>query len=54
MEQKWANLEKQENEMYLKIITGEQPIGYFDEFVKSWKSTGGDDIANEVSKIAKK
>ena len=54
MEQKWANLEKQENEMYLKIITGEQSIDYFDEFVKSWKSTGGDDITNEVSKIAKK
>lgn len=54
MEQKWANLEKQENEMYLKIITGEQSIDYFDEFVKTWKSTGGDDITKEVSDAAKK
>lgn len=54
MELKWANLEKQENEMYLKIITGEESIDYFDKFVNSWKSTGGDDITKEISKIVKK
>ena len=54
MEQKWANLEKQENEMYLKIITGEQSIDYFDQFVKTWKSTGGDDITKEVVSTIKK
>ena len=37
--------------MYLKIITGEQSIDYFDEFVKTWKSTGGDDITKEVKTI---
>ena len=54
MEQKWANLEKQENEMYLKIITGEQKIDYFDQFVETWKTTGGDDITKEVSDAVKK
>jgi len=54
MDLKWANLEKQENEMYLKIITGEQPIDYFDEFITSWKNTGGDQITKEVSDIVKK
>ncbi len=54
MEQKWANLEKQENEMYLKIITGEQPIDYFDEFVTGWKNTGGEQITKEVSKVVNK
>lgn len=41
---KWPTLSKMEQEMYLKIITGEKPVDYFDEFVETWKKTGGDEI----------
>lgn len=50
MDQKWVNLEKIEDEMYLKIITGEKPISYFDEYVAQWKKLGGDQITKEVQK----
>ena len=43
-----ADLDKVEDEMYLKIITGEKPIEYFDEFVAQWKALGGDVITQEV------
>jgi len=46
---KWPTLESMEQEMYLKIITGEETLEYFDTFVEKWKSTGGDDITAEVN-----
>ncbi|MBP3039026.1 extracellular solute-binding protein [Bacillaceae bacterium Marseille-Q3522] len=49
MELKWANLTKLEDETFLKILTGEEDLKYFDKFVETWKSTGGNDITNEVS-----
>lgn len=39
---KWPTLEKMEQEMLLKIITGEKPVDYFDEFVETWNKTGGE------------
>lgn len=48
MSTKWANLEKLEIEMMIKIITGEEPIDYFDEFVEIWNSMGGDAVTEEV------
>lgn len=52
---KWPTLSKLEQEMYLKIITGEKPVDYFDEFVETWKKTGGDEIVEEVNQaIAEK
>ena len=30
------------------IVTGAQPIDYFDTFVSEWKRLGGDAIAQEV------
>jgi len=48
MEQRWASLEKIEDEMMLRIITGEAGIDAFDEFVAQWKSIGGDQITQEV------
>ncbi|MDF2986250.1 MAG: extracellular solute-binding protein [Eubacterium sp.] len=45
---KWANLEKLEEEALLKIIVGDKPLEYFDEFVKNWYSQGGADITKEV------
>jgi len=53
MTQKWANLEKVELDMMLKIIMGEKPIDEFDKFVNTWKSIGGDDITAEVQAAVK-
>jgi len=49
MEKKWANLQSMENEMVMKVITGKSDISAYDEFVKNWKSEGGDTILEEVA-----
>lgn len=49
MQTKWESLSKMESETMLKIITGEQPVDYFDTFVSTWKSAGGDTITQEVN-----
>jgi multiple sugar transport system substrate-binding protein/putative aldouronate transport system substrate-binding protein len=54
MEMKWANLKKMEDETVLKIIVGQSPISSFDQFVKDWKSQGGDQIISEVKELLKK
>ncbi|RKP57147.1 extracellular solute-binding protein [Cohnella endophytica] len=51
METKWAALQKQENDTFLKIIVGDQPISAFDDFVAEWKRSGGDIITGEVARI---
>ncbi|WP_411677021.1 extracellular solute-binding protein [Caproicibacter sp.] len=48
MESMWTNLDKQENEATIKIITGAVPPSYFNTFVKNWKSQGGDQITSEI------
>jgi putative aldouronate transport system substrate-binding protein len=53
MKLKWTNLVKLEDETFLKIVTGEEDIAYFDEFVETWKKTGGSDITKEVSEAIK-
>lgn len=50
-EQKKATLDKTELEAYVAIVTGAQPIDYFDTFVSEWKRLGGDAIAQEVPGI---
>lgn len=52
MERKWTNLEKKENETFLKIIIGEEPLDAFDTFVEEWKAEGGDEILAEVQQLA--
>jgi putative aldouronate transport system substrate-binding protein len=52
MKSKWATLEKLEEETYLKIVTGKEPIESFDKFVEKWKKLGGDQITKEVREIA--
>ena len=32
----WPSLQKMEDEAFLQIITGAQPIEYFDTFVEEW------------------
>jgi putative aldouronate transport system substrate-binding protein len=45
-----AELDKILSEAYTDIITGRQPIDYFDTFVRNWKAAGGDIITEEVNR----
>lgn len=49
MNDKQADLNKLEEETYIKIITGELPVDYFDTFVKEWNERGGAAIAEELA-----
>ncbi|MFD2114568.1 extracellular solute-binding protein [Paenibacillus yanchengensis] len=49
MELKWAVLKKMEDEAFLKIIMGEEPIERFDSFVTEWNKAGGEQITKEVN-----
>ena len=49
MNKSWWKLKNLETQAYLKIITGEEPIDYFDEFVDEWYKQGGEQIINEVN-----
>lgn len=51
METKWTTLQKLENEIFLQIIVGDQPVSAFDDFVKKWNQLGGEQITKEVSEI---
>jgi len=43
-----GNLNALEQAAYIDIIVGNQPVSYFDEFVKQWKAQGGDKIKAEI------
>lgn len=50
METNLANLEKLEEETFIKIVTGEMDVDSgFDQFVTSWKEQGGAKILEEIS-----
>ena len=51
MERKWTNLKKKEDETFLKIIIGEEPIDAFDTFVEEWNAEGGEEITEEVQAL---
>lgn len=53
MEKRSATLDKLENETFIKIIMGAAPVDEFDNFVKQWKSLGGDQITQEVNAYVK-
>lgn len=42
-------LKTMEEQMLTSIINGSQPIESFDEFVNTWKSSGGDEMTKEVN-----
>jgi len=42
-------LSKMEKETFSNIIYGQEPLDAFDSFVEKWKSSGGDQIAQEVN-----
>lgn len=44
-----ADLEKLEEEAFYKLISGEKPIDYFDEFVKVWETNGGAQLTKEAN-----
>ncbi|MBM7564021.1 extracellular solute-binding protein [Paenibacillus sacheonensis] len=53
MQRKMTNLNKLEEDAMIKIITGEKPVDYFDDFVSQWKKQGGDEITQEVNEALK-
>lgn len=48
METKWWKLKELESNVYLRIITGQVGIDYFDNYVIEWKNLGGETISREV------
>ena len=48
MKTNWANLDKLEEEMFIKIIIGAAPLDDFDTFVNDWKEQGGSQIIKEI------
>ncbi len=48
MKSRWWRLKDKEKEAYLKIISGEEDISYFDTFVEEWSRQGGETITEEV------
>jgi putative aldouronate transport system substrate-binding protein len=49
MELRWSNLVDLENLAFIRIIMGQEPLDYFDTFVKQWNDQGGTRIAEEVT-----
>lgn len=44
-----AELRKLQERAYISIITGDKPLDYFDEFVRQWKSGGGEQLEREAN-----
>ena len=44
-----TELKKLQEEAYLEIITGKKPVEYFDEFVKNWYASGGEQLTKEAN-----
>jgi len=53
MEARWGTLLTMEDEVFLRILTGEADISEFDDFVTQWHALGGDDIIRELTEIAR-
>ncbi|MDQ6419883.1 extracellular solute-binding protein [Paenibacillus sp. LHD-117] len=49
MQSKSGILVKLEGDTFISMIYGKKPIDDFDNFVKEWKSIGGDDITKEAN-----
>ena len=48
MAEKWSELQELEKEAYLRIISGEEELDYFDVFVEEWLEQGGAQVTQEV------
>ena len=53
METRLADLNKFEEETWVKIITGEEPLDYFDEYVEEYNALGGTAIEEELAAALK-
>lgn len=49
MSQYQERLKTAEIDAFIKIVYGDQPVDSFDDFVDNWKSSGGDQITEEVN-----
>ena len=49
MEDYWASLQDRELQVFTSIITGQEDIFAFDDFVAEWHRNGGDRITQEVN-----
>lgn len=50
METNWANLEKLEEETFIKIVTGVEDVETgFAQFVENWNAQGGAQIIDEIT-----
>ncbi|MBC7235070.1 MAG: extracellular solute-binding protein [Chloroflexi bacterium] len=49
MVERQVDLNKLEDQTFISIIIGEQPLDAFDAFVDNWKKLGGDRITEEVN-----
>jgi putative aldouronate transport system substrate-binding protein len=54
MQSKGGILVKLEGNTFINMIYGKKPVAEFNNFVKDWKSLGGDDITKEVNEWYKK
>lgn len=50
-ERNGAQVDKLEEETFIKYVTGEEPLSNFDAYVDTWESQGGTEILNEISGI---
>jgi putative aldouronate transport system substrate-binding protein len=44
-----TTLDGMRSEAFYGIITGDQPLEAFDDFVANWKASGGEEITQEVN-----
>ena len=49
MPQYWTSMDTLRQTAYIQIITGEQPVDYFDSFVEQWYAMGGEAITAEAN-----
>jgi putative aldouronate transport system substrate-binding protein len=47
--EKGMTLEKLRDEEVVKVIVGEKPLSYFDDFVTQWYATGGQEATDQVN-----
>ncbi len=50
LDENWPSLKKMEEEAILQIITGAQPVDYFDTFVQQWYDSGGAALLEKMNK----
>lgn len=49
--QYWGDLKKLKIEVYAKIIRGDEPVDYFESFVKQWNDMGGAKLQQEAQAL---